>query len=79
MSKKNSSYAYKYYEKIGYANELSKECIDGITEIKTFNLEDSIAEKCKKAFDDVLFYIPQSEKYDALSLPIWLLNLQLLY
>ncbi|MBS4539002.1 ABC transporter ATP-binding protein [Clostridium sp. D2Q-11] len=77
LAKKSASYASQYYEKIGYANELSKECIDGITEIKSFNLENSIAEKCKKAFDDVLFYILQSEKYDALSLPIWLLNLQL--
>ena len=77
LSKKSASYASKYYEKIGYANELSKECIDGITEIKTFHLEHSITEKCKKAFDDVLFYILQSEKYDAISLPLWLLNLQL--
>jgi len=29
LSKKSASYASKYYEKIGYANELSKECIDG--------------------------------------------------
>ena len=77
LSKKSASYASKYYEKVGYANQLSKECIDGITEIKTFNLEESIGEKCKKALDDVLFYILQSEKYDAISLPIWLLNLQL--
>lgn len=77
LSEKSASYATKYYEKIGYANELSKECIDGITEIKTFNLEKSISHRCKKAFDDVLFYILKSEKYDAISLPIWLLNFQL--
>ncbi|QNO15063.1 ABC transporter ATP-binding protein [Alkalicella caledoniensis] len=77
LSKKSASYATKYYEKIGYANELSKECIDGITEIKTFNLESSVIERCKNAFDDVLFYILKSEKYDAISLPFWLLNFQL--
>ena len=77
LSEKSAFYATQYYEKIGYANELSKECIDGITEIKTFNMENSITERSKKAFDDVLFYILKSEKYDAISLPIWLLNLQL--
>ncbi len=77
LSEKSAFHAAKYYEKVGYANEVSKECIDGITEIKTFNLESPITQKCKKAFDEVLHHILKSEKYDSISLPIWLLNLQL--
>lgn len=77
LLEKSTSYASKYYETTGYANELAKECIDGIVEIKSFGLEEQILKKCKSAFDDVLYYILKAERCDAVSIPIWLLNNQL--
>lgn len=77
LLKKRATYASKYFERTGYTNQLSKECIDGVVEIKSFNLEEQMLNKCKKAFSDLLFYILKAEKIDAISIPIWLLNNQL--
>lgn len=71
LNKKSVSYSKDYYEYLGKANSVVKECIDGVTTIKTYNLLDHIVIKCKKAFGSVLKSVLKSEKYDAFQLPFY--------
>jgi len=70
-SKKSAKYSNDYYKYLANANSIVKECIDGVTTIKTYNLSNHIISRCKKAFGNVLKSVLKSEKYDSISLPFY--------
>lgn len=71
LNKKSVEHSKAYYESLGSANEIIKECIDGIDTIKTYNLSDHLILKCKKSFNKVLASVLKSEIYDSCQLPLY--------